>query len=80
MILIIYSLLTVMLLKFVLALSLKIIKIGKEEEKKNSEEVRKQVYDELCTISNDIIDNKYNTTLVLPDLTFFYYLIINMLV
>ena len=35
----------------------KINKIGKEEEKKNPEIFRKQVYDELCNISNDIIDN-----------------------
>ena len=35
----------------------KIIKIGKEEEKKNPEEVRKQVYDELCVISNNIMNN-----------------------
>ena len=38
-------------------LAKKIIKIGKEEEKKNPEEVRKQVYDELCNISNDIMDS-----------------------
>ena len=38
-------------------LAKKFIKIGKEEEKKKPEEVRKQVYDELCNISNAIIDN-----------------------
>ena len=30
--------------------------MGKEEDKKNPEEVRKQVYDELCYLSNVIMD------------------------
>ena len=44
--------------KFVKAFNQKkIIKIGKKEEKINPEEVKKQVYDELCNISNSIMNN-----------------------